>query len=84
MGGCYAAIHKELRNLSTVKIVLLIPINICFNLFPFSTFIRILGSKVAIYLEKVLPHDPVTLLPDLTITDKEHNYLKINEMPFRC
>lgn len=39
--------------------------------------IRILGIKVVIYLEEAPPHDPITPLPDLTITDKEYNYLKI-------
>ena len=40
-------------------------------------------SKAAIYLEKILPHDPVRILPNLRINDRGHNYLKINEMPFR-
>lgn len=43
--------------------------------------IRILGIKVVIYLEKALPHDPITPLPDLKITDKE---LPENKVSIRC
>ena len=53
-----------------MKFLTLFLMNICLNLFPFPTLIRILGIKVVIYSEKALPHDPVTPLPDLTITDK--------------
>lgn len=66
-----------------MKFLTLFLMNICLNLFPFPTLIRILGIKVVIYLEKALPHDPVTPLSDLTITDKEHNYLKI-KVSIRC
>lgn len=51
--------------------------NVCLNLFPFPILIRILRLNIAIYLEQIPPHDPVTSLPDLTITDEEHNYLKM-------